>query len=73
MLKKCNNIFFYNWSKGRKPHFNISVAVKRPRDESVQRKAARFILNDYDTDRSVSKMMKKLNLDSTELRWKVKK
>ena len=66
-------IFFYNWSKGRKPHFNIYVAVKRPRDESVQRKAARFILNDYDTDRSVSKMMKKLNLDSTELRCKVKK
>ena len=41
--------------------------------ESVQRKAARFILNDYDRDSSVSKMIKKLNLDSIELRRKVKK
>ena len=80
MLKMQEYMFFYNWSKGRKPHFNISVAVKRPRDnyvfrkvESVQRKAAGFILIDYDRDRSVSKMIKKLNLDSTELRCKVKK
>ena len=41
--------------------------------ESVQRKATRFILNDYDRDSSVSKMMKELNLDYTELRRKVKK
>ena len=41
--------------------------------ESVQRKAARFILNDYNKDSSVSKMEKKLNLNSTELRCKVKK
>ena len=41
--------------------------------ESVQRKAARFILNDYNKDSSVSKMIKKLNLDSIELRRKVKK
>ena len=54
--------------------------MKRPRDnyvfrkvESVQRKAVGFILNDYDRDRSVSKMIKKLNLDSIELRCKVKK
>ena len=40
---------------------------------SVQRKAARFILNDYNKDSSVSKMINKLNLDSTELRRKVKK
>ena len=32
--------------------------------EGVQRKVARFILNDYDRDSSVSKMIKKLNLDS---------
>ena len=41
--------------------------------ESVQRKAARFILNDCNKDSSVSKMIKKLNLDSIELRRKVKK
>ena len=41
--------------------------------ESVQRKATRFILNDYDRDSSVPKMMKELNLDYTELRRKVKK
>ena len=41
--------------------------------ESVQRKAARFILNDYNKDSSVSKMIKKLNLDSIELRCKIKK
>ena len=41
--------------------------------ESVQRKAAKFILNDYNKDSSVSKMIKKLNLDSIELRRKVKK
>ena len=41
--------------------------------ESVQRKAARFILNDYNKDSSVSKMIKKLNLDSIELRPKIKK
>ena len=41
--------------------------------ESVQRKAARFILNDYNKDSSVSKMIKKLNLDSIELRRKGKK
>ena len=41
--------------------------------ESVQRKSARFILNDYNKDSSVSKMIKKLNLDSIELRRKVKK
>ena len=41
--------------------------------ESVQRKAARFILNDYNKNSSVSKMIKKLNLDSIELRRKVKK
>ena len=35
--------------------------------KSVQRKAARFILNDYNRDSSVSKMIKKLNLDSIEL------
>ena len=40
---------------------------------SVQRKAARFRLNDYNKDSSVSKMINKLNLDSTELRRKVKK
>ena len=40
---------------------------------SVQRKAARFSLNDYNKDSSVSKMINKLNLDSTELRRKVKK
>ena len=41
--------------------------------ESVQRKAARFILNDYNKDSSVSKMIKKLNFDSIELRCKVEK
>ena len=41
--------------------------------ESVQRKAARFILNDYNKDSSVSKMIKKLYLDSIELRCRVKK
>ena len=41
--------------------------------ESVQRKAARFIFNDYNKDSSVLKMMKKLNLDSIELRRTVKK
>ena len=41
--------------------------------ESVQRKAARFIMNDYNRDSSVSKMIKELNLDSIELRRKVKK
>ena len=41
--------------------------------ESVQRKKARFILNDYIKDNSVSKMIKKLNLDSIELRRKVRK
>ena len=40
--------------------------------ESVQEKAARFILNDYGRDSSVSKMKKKLKLDSIELRRKVK-
>ena len=48
------------------------MSSKRLR-ESVQRKAARFILNDYNKDSSVSKMIKKLNLDSIELRRKVKK
>ena len=41
--------------------------------ESVPRKAARFILNDYNKDSSVLKMIKKLNLVSIELRRKVKK
>ena len=41
--------------------------------ESVQRKAARFFFNGYDRDSSVSKLIKKLNLDSIELRQKVKK
>ena len=41
--------------------------------ESVQRKSARFILNDYNKDSSVLKMIKKLNLVSIELRRKVKK
>ena len=41
--------------------------------ESVQRKPARFILNNYNKDSSVSKMIKKLNLDSIRLRRKVKK
>ena len=41
--------------------------------ESVQRKASRFILNDYNKDSSVSKMIKKLYLDSIELRCRVKK
>ena len=41
--------------------------------ESVQRKTTGFILNDYDRDSSVSKMMKELNLDFIELRRKVKK
>ena len=41
--------------------------------ESVQRKASRFILNDYNKDSSVSKMIKKLNFDSIELRCKVEK
>ena len=41
--------------------------------ESVQRKAARFIFNDYNKDSSVLKMMKKLNLHSIELRRTVKK
>ena len=50
----------------------INMSSKRLR-ESVQRKAARFILNDYNKDSSVSKMIKKLNLDSIELRRKVKK
>ena len=47
---------------------NVTQKVER-----VQRKAARFILNDYNKDSSVSKMIKKLNLDSIELRRKVKK
>ena len=34
---------------------------------------ARFIMNKYDSDCSVSKMIKELNLDSLELRRKVKK
>ena len=42
------------------------------KNESVYRKAVRFILNDYNKDSSVSKMMKKLNLNSIELRRKVK-
>ena len=41
--------------------------------QSVQRKAVRFILNDHNRDSSVSKMIKKLNIDSIELRRKVKK
>ena len=41
--------------------------------ESVQRKAVRFIMNDYKRDSSVSKMIKELNLDPIELRRKVKK
>ena len=41
--------------------------------KSVQRKAARFILNDYDRDSSVSNMINRLNLASIELRRKVKK
>ena len=40
--------------------------------ENVQRKAARFILIDYDKDSRVSKMIKKLNVDSFELRRVVK-
>ena len=40
--------------------------------ESVQRKAARFSLNDCNKTCSVSKMIKKLNLDSIEFRRKVK-
>ena len=43
------------------------------KNESVHRKAVRFILNDYNKDSSVSKMKKKLNLNSIELRRKVKK
>ena len=43
------------------------------KNESVQRKAARLILNDCNKDSSVSKMIKKLNLDSIELRCKIKK
>ena len=34
--------------------------------EIVQRNASRFILYDYNKDSSESKMIKKLNLDSTE-------
>ena len=41
--------------------------------EIVQRKADRFILNDCNKDSGVSKMIKKLNLDSVDLRCKVKK
>ena len=41
--------------------------------EIVQRKAARFIFNDYNKDSNLLKMMKKLNLDSIELRCTVKK
>ena len=41
--------------------------------ESVQRKKARFILNDYIKDNSVSKTIKKLSLDSIKLRRKVRK
>ena len=32
--------------------------------KTVQRKPYKFVLNDYDRDSSVSKMIKKLNLDS---------
>ena len=32
--------------------------------QSVQTKAVRFILNDHNRDSSVSKMIKKLNIDS---------
>ena len=41
--------------------------------EKVQRKTARFILNDFNRNSSASKMIKKLNLNSIELRYKVKK
>ena len=40
--------------------------------ENVQRKAARFVLNGYDKDSRVSKMIKKLNVYSFELRRVVK-
>ena len=118
MLKRIS--FFWNSTKDRKTHFNISVAENAPeiimfsafhmeelnfhteelkflfdlcspiteyetpawdtnnknvilKVESVQRKAARFFFNSYDRDSSVSKLIKKLNLDSIELRSKVKK
>ena len=64
----------YYWirisSLGYQQYNNKNVIQKV---ESVQRKAARFILNDCNKDSSVSKMIKKLNLDSIELRRKVKK
>lgn len=41
--------------------------------ESVQRKAARFIMNDFNRSSSVTNMVKELNLDFVELRRKVKK
>mgnify|MGYP001796102237 CR=1 FL=1 len=41
--------------------------------ESVQRKAIRFIMNDYKQDSSVTKMMKQLNIDPLDIRRKVKK
>ena len=41
--------------------------------ESVQRKAIRFIMNDYKQDSSVTKMMKQLNMDPLDIRRKVKK
>ena len=56
-------------------HLQLGISTKKKdtqKVESVQRKAVTFILNDYDRDTSVSKMKKKLNLDSIELRRKVK-
>ena len=41
--------------------------------ESVQRKAVRFIMNDYNRDSSVTNMMNKMDLDYMETTRKVKK
>ena len=56
-------------------HLQLGIATIKMSSKklSIQRKEARFILNGYNRNSSVSKLIKKLNLDSIELRRKVKK
>ena len=54
-------------------HLQLRIStIKMPSQKLKVFKAARFILNDYKSDISASKMLKEPNLDSTELRCKVK-
>ena len=58
-------------------HLQLGIITKKMSFKRLKvftkkkKKAARFILNDYNRDSSVSKMIKKLNLDTTELSCKV--